>query len=87
MEPPTKSTALGMTNADHTIDDGFEEALKAGEVYGHHYGWNFCGEVWWDKTLRVFVERVRQYGTVVDVISDSTLEGLMMVVNNKYGSE
>ena len=87
MERPTESTHFGMSNADHTIDDGFEEVLKSGEVYGHHYGWDFCGEVWWYEEKSVFVEQVRQFHIVVDTITAPTLESLMAAVNNEYGSD
>lgn len=85
--PPEHYTeiSLGMTNFDHSIDDGFAEALQSGDVYGRHAGWEFNGIVWWDGTQ--FRERVSRYGVPREVFSAPTLEELMRVVNATWGAE
>ena len=84
---PAEEIVLGMTNFDHTIDDGFAEALQAqpNRVFGRHSGWNFNGMVWWNGTQ--FVEAVFQYHVLEKVLTAPTLEELMIVVSEEYGWE
>lgn len=81
---PEKETDLTMSNFDHTIDDGFEEALKAG-MWGRHAGWNFNAKVRWDGTQ--FHSEVWRYCSKVDDIYADTLKDLMDSTNNEYGWE
>lgn len=76
---------LGMSNCDHSIDEGFEEALRAGGVYGRHAGWNFNGLVWFDAESGEFKQEVWQYHVPQRVYSASTLRELMDVVNDDWG--
>lgn len=76
---------LGMSNFDHTIDDGFEEALRAGGVFGRHAAWDFNGKVWFSGG--VFVEEVWRYRMPVATVVAPTLAELMAAVNNKWGHE
>lgn len=80
---PSEEVNLSMTNVDHSIDDGLEEALKAGSVFGRHAGWNFNGKVWWDGEQ--FVEEVWRYRTLVATMRAETLRELMTKVNNDWG--
>ena len=74
-----------MSNFDHSIDEGFEDALKEkpNVLCGQHSGWNFCGYVWFDGTN--FVEQVWQYHTPVEEVAAPSLKELMENVNEKYG--
>jgi hypothetical protein len=74
----------GMTNFDHSIDDGLADDLKAG-LRARHSAWNFNGQVWWDPDEQVFREEVWQYHAVVATRSALTLEDLMRVVNDEFG--
>lgn len=74
---------LGMSNFNHTIDDGFEEALKAGQVFGRHAGWEFNGRVWWDGTM--FCEQVSRHHVHVQTYRAPSLCDLMAVVNDQWG--
>jgi hypothetical protein len=76
---------LGMSNFDHSIDDGFEEALKEKPkaVYGRHSGWNFNGLVYFEGGM--FFEQVWRYGAPVATISAPSLLELMEIVNSEYG--
>lgn len=76
---------LGMTNFDHSIDDGLETALKAGKVYGSHAGREFYGAVYWREGE--FHEDVRRYGAFVGSFSAPTLKELMATVNDEWGWE
>ncbi len=77
----------GMSNCDHSIDDGFEAALRAAplKVYGRHAGWNFNGLVWFDG--KDFVEEVWVYHVPRTVITAPTLEQLMQDVNDQFGHD
>lgn len=75
----------GMSNFDHTVDEGFEDALKAEKVYGRHSGWHFNGEVWWDGTE--FRERVWVHRMVMKTVAASSLKELMALVNDEFGWE
>jgi len=78
---------LEMSNFDHEIDEGMEEALmlEPGRVFGKHAGWNFNGRVYYHDGL--FYEQVWVYGSPIETISAETLKDLMIKVNSKYGSD
>lgn len=76
---------LSMSNCGPEIDEGMEDALKNGNNHSGHYGWEFCGTVWWDG--HEFVEIVMRYGSEVDEIKAPTLKELMDKVNDKWGYE
>ena len=80
-----KSGLGGMSNFDHSVDDGFEDALRTGKLCGEHYAWNFCGYVWFDGEQ--FCEDVHVYGEYQQTIKADTLEELMDRVNEQYGYE
>lgn len=75
----------GMSNLDHTVDDGMKELLQKGEHYIRHAGWNFNGQVWWDGEK--FREEVWTYGSIREVFEADDLKSLMEIVNNEYGWE
>ena len=74
-----------ITNFDHTIEDGFEDMLRAepGEVYGVHSAHNFNGRVWYADGR--FFEEVWVYGTPRGTLTADTLKDLMALVNDEYG--
>lgn len=78
-------TSGSMSNFDHTIDEGVEEALRSGKHYCQHAAWNFCGYVWHDGTE--FVEEVWVYGAPVAEHRNTDLRELMRAVNAEHGSE
>lgn len=75
----------GMSNFDHSIDDGLEEKLRSGEFYCQHSAWNFCGHVWFDPERDLFLEEVWINNCRENVMSAKTLEDLMEAVNDYYG--
>lgn len=79
-------SARGMTNFDHSIDDGLADDLKAG-MRATHSAWNFNGQVWWDADEEMFKEDVWRYNALVATRSAPTLEDLMRVVNDEFGHE
>ena len=76
---------IGMTNFDHSIDDGLADALKAkaGEVYAQYAGYNFCGYVYFEDTK--FQCDVWVYNTKRETISKESLPAIMESVSDKYG--
>lgn len=76
---------LGMTNFDHSIDDGFEHRLRGEPVWGRHAAWNFNGRVWFEDG--VFHEQVWRYGQPQAHFSAPTLTELMETVSDEYGWE
>lgn len=76
---------LGMSNFDHSIDEGFAERLQEGHCYGRHAAWDFNGLVWFADGQ--FHEEVWCYGVRRQVFSADTLEELMQTVNAKWGSQ
>ena len=76
----------GMSNFDHSIDEGFEADLRAG-MGGSHAAWEFHGTVWYDAKAGQFCEVVRRYHVVVGIVGRPTLEELMEAVNEEYGWE
>lgn len=73
----------GLSNLDHTIDDGIEDQLKSGQCWTQYAGINFNGRVWWDGEQ--FVCDVWVYGVSCELLAAPTLKELMTVVSNKYG--
>jgi hypothetical protein len=84
-ECPKTEISLGMSNFDHSIDEGFEEAIKKDSVFGRHAGWNFNGRVYWSGTQ--FCEDVWVFGSYQKTIKADTLTDLMSEVNDEFGSE
>jgi len=76
---------LGMTNFDGSIDDGLAEALQAEPacVCAPHFGWNFCGRVWFEGGK--FHEEVFVYCVPQKVITAETLHDLMGAVCEEFG--
>jgi|SRR5215472_2942714 len=76
----------GMSNFDHSIDDGLEADLRAGMRAGHA-AWEFHGTVWYDAESGLFYEAVRRYHALVAVIGRPGLRELMHAVNDEWGWE
>jgi len=98
MTPPERSTAdavllpedeldLGMSNFDHAIDAGFEDALRAApnKAWGRHAGWNFNAKVWFDGEQ--FVSEPWHYHSPQERHHADTLRDLMESVNEEWGAE
>ena len=80
-----KRIAQEMTNFDHTINVGFEDALRdqPGEVYGIYNGWKFNGRVWYADGVfhcEPWVHHVPQ-----ELITNNTLAGIMEGMSSAYG--
>lgn len=78
---------MGMSNYDHTIDQGFAEALQCrpGKVFGCYAGWNFNGIVWFlDGSFWV---EVWVYKSPQEIIEAESLDELMQIVCDKYGRD
>jgi hypothetical protein len=84
VQPEITWSTKGMSNFDHSIDDGLADDLKAG-MRASHSAWNFNGQVWWDPDEQVFKEDVWVYHVKQVTLSAPTLEDLMRVVNDEYG--
>jgi hypothetical protein len=77
-------TAKGMSNFDHTADEGFEDDLRAG-LRGLHSAWNFNGQVWYDPDADLFREEIWIYNSLAAERSAGTLDDLMRTVNDEFG--
>jgi len=77
----------GMSNFDHSIDDGFESALRAepSKVFGRHAGWNFNAKVWFDGSA--FCSEVWVYHSIAGTRKAETLRELMDLHNEEWGGE
>lgn len=76
---------LGMSNFDHSIDDGLEDALQREPVFCRHSAWEFNGQVWWDGSQ--FREQVWRYHAPIATYAEDTLRELMETVNDNHGWE
>ena len=74
---------LEMSNFDHEIDEGFEEALVEKETFGRHAAWDFNGLVYHKDDQ--FHEDVWRYHSFIKTISAPSLSELMEKVNDQYG--
>jgi hypothetical protein len=79
-----EESELGMSNYNHTIDEGFEEALRSLKYIGRHAAWDFNGLVWFDGEK--FNEEVWQYHIPVKVVQADSLRDLMDDVNDEFGA-
>ena len=76
---------LGMSNFDHEIDSGFEDAIKEESVWGTHSAWDFNGQVYYLNSQ--FHEDVYRYGCYQETVSADSLKELMKKVNARYGDK
>lgn len=76
-----------MSNCDHSIDEGLEEALMArpGEVYGPYAAWDFHARVWFENGQ--FHAEVWRFRAPQKVFSCDTLHEIMSEVSSEYGWE
>lgn len=88
--PPDTYTEIGgpagMSNSDHTVDDGIEDRLRNESVFTRYAGWNFNGLVWLDAE-GAFSCQVWVYGSPVATVRAETLEDLMREVSDEWGWE
>jgi len=76
----------GMSNFDHSVDEGLEADLRAG-MRGVHAAWNFNGMLWYDEAEGRFYEAVSRYHLLAGVVGAADLPDLMREVNDIYGSD
>ena len=74
---------LEMSNFDHVIDDGFEEALVGHETFGRHSAWNFNGITY--HLDGNFHTDVWVYGSHSRTITADNLQDLMTDTNDVFG--
>lgn len=74
-----------MSNFDYDIPPDMEKVLRAGDCHGTHAAWNFYGYVWFQDGL--FHEDVWRFGRSIAVRSSDSLQGLMTIVNEEFGSD
>ncbi len=77
---------LGMSNLDHSIDEGLAEALKADpQAIAHYAAWNFSGYVWYENGS--FSCEVWRYNAPIALVMAFDLETLMETVSDEYGGD
>lgn len=79
-------SSSGMSNFDHSVDDGLADELRSGKR-AQHSAWDFCGTVWFDANTGQFIEVVRRFHSVVAAYSAEGLDALMQEVNDDWGWE
>jgi len=74
------------SNFDHALDATVVEQLRADQtLYAQHAAYNFCGYVWFDGEQ--WHEDVMRYHEVVEHLVEPTVEDVIYLANEKYGSE
>ena len=74
---------LGMSNFDHEIDSGFEDAITGKYTFGRHAGLNFNGKVY--HLGNQFYKDIWCHHLYQETLSASSLKQLMKKVNDKCG--
>lgn len=85
--PEWPETDRGISNFDHSIDDGLEDELRSQEVVATYAGWEFNGKVWFDRDAQEFVCEVWRYHEPVDVVRTQSLAEMISAVSDKWGWE
>ncbi len=81
-----KLLSLGMSNFDHSIDNGLSEALRADPAAMAQYsGYNFCAYVC--SLGSQFQCEVWLRNSPIETILADSLEAIMEKVSDKYGYE
>lgn len=62
-----------------------EKNVKESGMYHPHHGWFFLGSVYWDEGHKLFINEIKIYGNVVNIITDTTLKGVIRKANGQYG--
>ena len=79
-----KEIEIGMSNFDHSIDEGLALKLKENPMsYALYTAWNFCGRVWYENNE--FRCEIWLHGSPVNIIHADTLESIMEIACNTYG--
>jgi hypothetical protein len=73
------------SNFDHELDNSVVYRLQDGDCYGMHYGWEFCGSVWFVPEARKWVEAVDRYHITVDIFTGDTVEEVIQKTIEEYG--
>ena len=76
---------FGMSNFDHSIDEGLESALVDEECFGLHAAQNFNGIVYYKDEQ--FCEDIWRFNSYRETRFADNLEELMENVNEEYGYE
>lgn len=76
------------TNLDHFLDKQVVKHLKKnpGDM-AQHAGWDFCGYIWYEDKLDVWMEEVWVYHKLQETRQEKNLMTLINGVNEDYGSE
>jgi len=81
---PLPEVEPGMTNFDHTIDDGMVEAIADGEHMAEYAGWDFHAYVY--LVGAVYVADVHRYHAHVGFVTADSPQELMHEVSHEYGA-
>lgn len=84
-EDPLPEVSQGMTNYDHSVDEGMADALADGKHMGNYAGWNFHALVY--KVEGEFIADVHVWGTHRAWLGAKSLDALMEVVSHEYGQD
>jgi DNA modification methylase len=76
-----------MSNFDHDIDNNVAEELKQTDQYAQYSGWNFCGEIWWDKESKKWCCEIWTHAFYRETYESDSLKEIMNSVSEKFGYE
>lgn len=76
-----------LSNFDHAEVPGAADCLRAKRISMKYSGYNFNGDVWFDRDRSLFVCAVHRYHAHVATYTAPTLAELIPLVSNDYGWE
>ena len=74
---------IGMSNFDHSIDEGLDAALRKEKNYAHHGAWDFSVYVWFEDGR--FHEDIWRYRSHIYTLTADSLVELLELVIERYG--
>ena len=85
---PTHLRSIGevMSNFEHIVISGAEEALRDKEVFGVYPAMDFFATVWYDNDNDKFKCEIMQYHSHINTIEEDTLKEIMDTASNLYGA-
>jgi hypothetical protein len=74
------------SNFDHTFNREVAERLEKGDCFARHAAYDFNGSVWFNPVSGLWAEEIWVYQKVVETLTARTLEDLIKLANNQYGT-
>jgi hypothetical protein len=75
------------SNYDHVLNLQVVEEIIQKKLYAFHTAWNFCGTIYFDKINKEFIEEIKIYGSLDNIIKHKDIKVLIENVNSIYGAD